>query len=161
MSDFEIPQGEFNYFLYFLRCMDGYYYVGISQNIYHRLKQHKEGRGSVMTKQHKPIELLGVWDLGILTYQNAEYIENEFTLYFMSIYGNGVRGGSWSGKKQDVQKILEKNIPYCPCNVYDMVEINFKFKKVKIKKKKKNKKSPKMKFKNRQEQIEWICRGKK
>ena len=164
MSEFEVPNGEYNYYLYFLKLFDGYYYVGISKNIYHRLRQHKNGDGSSVTKAHRPIQLIGVWDLGIMSYLDAEQVEDEFTIYFMSMYGGKVRGGSWSKKKQNVEAVLQNKAIYSPCECYEMVDINFGFKKPRPKKRKrkvKKEKRPKIKFKTRQEQVEWICRGKR
>ncbi len=42
--------------LYILRCGDGSFYTGITNNLDKRFKAHQTGRGSHYTKTHLPVE---------------------------------------------------------------------------------------------------------
>lgn len=44
--------------MYILECSDGSYYVGSTNNLELRLKQHERGEGANHTKKHLPIKLL-------------------------------------------------------------------------------------------------------
>ena len=46
-------------FAYMLRCSDGSYYVGSTQNLEIRLVQHQTGEGAAYTRRRRPVEL--VW----------------------------------------------------------------------------------------------------
>ena len=46
------------YSVYILRCADGSYYVGLSENPQQRLITHNEGRGSSFTAKHRPVTLV-------------------------------------------------------------------------------------------------------
>ncbi|OFI37186.1 hypothetical protein BIU82_08775 [Arthrobacter sp. SW1] len=46
-------------FAYMLRCSDGSYYVGSTQNLEIRLAQHQTGEGAAYTRRRRPVEL--VW----------------------------------------------------------------------------------------------------
>ena len=46
-----------NYFVYVLKCEDDNYYVGMTNNITHRLIAHLSGNGSRITRKYKPIDL--------------------------------------------------------------------------------------------------------
>ena len=48
-----------NFWVYMLRCRDGSYYVGHSDNLEGRLWQHNEGIGCDWTMRRRPVEL--VW----------------------------------------------------------------------------------------------------
>ena len=161
MERFSAIQGEHTWFLYFLKCLDGYYYVGVSSNIYARLAWHNRGDGCVITKAHPPIELIGVWELGTMTYSDAECIEDEFVVFFMSQYGKKVRGGHWSSHKVNVRKVLSCHNPYSPCEQFEMLPIKFHFahKRRKRRKQANRRKAKYPKFKTRDEKVKWICLG--
>lgn len=44
------------YSVYILRCADGSYYVGLSENPSERIRTHNDGRGSSYTAKHLPVE---------------------------------------------------------------------------------------------------------
>ena len=44
-------------YMYILRCSNGQYYTGSTNNIEIRLAQHQSGQGSNFTKKHLPVEL--------------------------------------------------------------------------------------------------------
>jgi predicted GIY-YIG superfamily endonuclease len=45
------------YFVYILRCSDGSFYVGHTDNLDLRVQRHSEGRGCAYTAERRPIEL--------------------------------------------------------------------------------------------------------
>ena len=45
-------------FLYVLRCSGGKYYVGSTEDLKRRMKEHATGRGCAFTKAHLPFELV-------------------------------------------------------------------------------------------------------
>ena len=47
------------FFLYILRCSDGSYYVGHTDDLETRMAQHHDGLGSAHTRRHPPVSL--VW----------------------------------------------------------------------------------------------------
>ncbi|HJT24642.1 MAG TPA: GIY-YIG nuclease family protein [bacterium] len=49
---------EDTWFVYILRCADGSYYTGISQNLKERVERHQTGRGAEYTKRRLPVELI-------------------------------------------------------------------------------------------------------
>jgi predicted GIY-YIG superfamily endonuclease len=46
------------WFLYILRCNDGSFYTGVTNNIERRFKMHNAGRASKYTRTRRPVELL-------------------------------------------------------------------------------------------------------
>jgi putative endonuclease len=42
------------YYVYILRCKDGSYYTGHTQNVEKRFKMHKNGHGARYTQLHEP-----------------------------------------------------------------------------------------------------------
>jgi putative endonuclease len=45
-------------FVYMLRCSDGTFYVGSTNDLNRRLEQHHAGMGSAYTKRRLPVELI-------------------------------------------------------------------------------------------------------
>ena len=45
-------------YTYILRCRDGTYYTGWTNNLEKRLKDHNEGLGAKYTKPRRPVELI-------------------------------------------------------------------------------------------------------
>ena len=45
-------------YLYILRCSDGSYYTGSTNNLERRLEEHRSGKGANHTKKHLPVELV-------------------------------------------------------------------------------------------------------
>ena len=87
--------------IYILRCEDDFYYIGESKTkwLQRRIKQQFGekigiGKQSEFCKKHKPIEIVSTFDLGILSYKEAEIIENAWTKIFVDRFGKDkVRGG--------------------------------------------------------------------
>jgi predicted GIY-YIG superfamily endonuclease len=48
------------WFVYILRCADGSYYVGETNDVPRRLADHNRGRGGSHTARHRPVELVFV-----------------------------------------------------------------------------------------------------
>ena len=76
--------------IYVLRLKGGRYYVGKSNNVMNRYKQHLNGSGSAWTKKYKPISVEK-------TIRNVSpFEEDKITKEYMSTYGiDKVRGGSY------------------------------------------------------------------
>ncbi len=47
------------FFVYMLRCNDGTYYLGQTDNLNHRIAEHQHGEGCEYTQSRLPVEL--VW----------------------------------------------------------------------------------------------------
>ena len=45
-------------FTYIIQCSDGSYYVGSTDNLEQRIKQHQAGYGCSYTKHHRPVQLV-------------------------------------------------------------------------------------------------------
>ncbi|MBN2206610.1 MAG: GIY-YIG nuclease family protein [Candidatus Aminicenantes bacterium] len=50
--------GEAPWFLYILRCGDGSFYTGITNDIERRLKAHQDGKASRYTRTRRPVDLV-------------------------------------------------------------------------------------------------------
>lgn len=46
------------HYLYVLECQDGTYYAGYTNDLYHRIKKHNEGKGAKYTRGRGPVNLL-------------------------------------------------------------------------------------------------------
>jgi predicted GIY-YIG superfamily endonuclease len=46
------------HFVYMLRCRDGSYYVGSTQDVETRLRVHQSGKGPAFTAKRLPVELV-------------------------------------------------------------------------------------------------------
>lgn len=57
MKNLVIGVSELNY-TYILKCKDGTYYTGWTNNLEKRLKDHNEGRGAKYTKTRLPVSLI-------------------------------------------------------------------------------------------------------
>lgn len=61
------------FFTYMLRCSDGSYYVGHTDDLEHRVAQHESAVGSGYTATRQPIQL--VWFEGFPTREEAKIVE--------------------------------------------------------------------------------------
>lgn len=107
--------------IYILRCEDDFYYIGESKTkwLKMRIRQQfgekiKNGGPSEFCKKHQPIEVVSVFDLGILTYKEAEIIENAWTKIFVNRFGKDkVRGGIsclGENKKKEISSDTKEEI---------------------------------------------------
>jgi len=46
------------YYVYILRCADGSFYVGSSEDPNKRVKDHNHGKGAAYTFKHRPVSLV-------------------------------------------------------------------------------------------------------
>ena len=46
------------WFLYILKCLDGTFYTGITNDLERRLKMHQAGKASKYTRTRRPVEML-------------------------------------------------------------------------------------------------------
>lgn len=49
---------EAPWFLYILRCKDGSFYTGVSNDVERRLKAHQDGKASRYTRTRRPVALI-------------------------------------------------------------------------------------------------------
>lgn len=77
--------------IYVLKLKNNKIYVGQSNNVNQRIKQHERGEGSVWTQKHKPVEVVEVRK------NVSAFDEDKITKEYMAKYGvENVRGGSYS-----------------------------------------------------------------
>lgn len=138
-SSFDLPDGY--WMLYVLRLEHGYHYIGITTNLKHRLSQHESSKGALVTKQHKPIKLLGVYSVGYMSYEEAEKYEDAFTLAMVIDHGKKWRGGRYcNGCKQKTAEKLYRQIDEKYKYPLDIYSYSYEFKTVARHKKPKRKK---------------------
>ena len=76
--------------IYILRLKGGKFYIGKSDNIMIRYKEHLEGTGSSWTKLHKPIAIEKIVE------NTSNFDEDKYTKEYMAKYGiDNVRGGTY------------------------------------------------------------------
>ncbi len=87
-----------NYYVYILQCKDGFYYVGVTNNLDKRVEQHNDGIDpNCFTFKRRPVEL--------------KYYEHFVNIKNAIAYEKQLKG--WSRKKKealitgDYQKIRE------------------------------------------------------
>jgi predicted GIY-YIG superfamily endonuclease/ribosomal protein S14 len=77
--------------IYILRLQGGHYYIGKSDNIMQRYKQHLDGKGSTWTKTFRPVSVERVIE------SQTSFDEDNYTKEYMKKYGvDKVRGGSYA-----------------------------------------------------------------
>ena len=53
-----------NYFVYILKCINGCFYTGYTNDLAKRYAQHLDGSGAKYTRSFKPIEIAQSWHIG-------------------------------------------------------------------------------------------------
>ena len=77
--------------IYVLKLKNNKYYIGQSQNVNQRIKQHERGEGSAWTQKYEPTKLIEVRK------NVSAFDEDKITKEYMAKYGvENVRGGSYS-----------------------------------------------------------------
>ncbi len=94
--------------IYILRLEDNNYYVGYTDDVKKRVKEHMEGKGSTFTKMYKPINLVKV-------YENVTPSKvDRFVIKYMKKYGmDSVRGGSYKNielKKSQIEELQKEGV---------------------------------------------------
>lgn len=64
-----------NYFVYMLKCSDGSYYIGHTQNLEQRFAEHNNMQGGLYTAARLPVELVFVQEFG--TQNDAFAVERQ------------------------------------------------------------------------------------
>ena len=93
--------------LYILQCEDDKWYVGKSNDVARRFKQHQEGKGAVWTKEYKPIRIAETRPI------TSSHDETNVTKDLMKKYGiDNVRGGAYSQTdlSEDVEAIIKHEL---------------------------------------------------
>lgn len=94
-------------YIYILKLRSNKYYIGKSNNVYRRYKQHCMGKGSIWTTKYKPVKIIEKIKL------NNNYEEEMYTLKYMNKFGiDNVRGGSFCKIKitDDEKKLINRLI---------------------------------------------------
>ena len=77
--------------IYILKCEQGKYYVGKSEDPQKRYQEHLNGKGSSWTRKYKPISLEKVYE------KASPFDEDKYTKEYMAKYGiENVRGGLYT-----------------------------------------------------------------
>ena len=63
------------FYTYILKCIDGSYYTGSTDNLEQRILQHKNGQGSEWTKTRLPVSL--VWSQEFNSREEARQAEQQ------------------------------------------------------------------------------------
>jgi predicted GIY-YIG superfamily endonuclease len=58
---------DWKWYVYILKCADGFYYTGMTWDIVNRMEQHKSGKGSKFTSKHGFGELMYVEEFADIT----------------------------------------------------------------------------------------------
>lgn len=86
--------------LYALKLEGNFYYVGMSRNPEKRYKRHLKGKGSMWTKQYRPIEIIEIRETGSSDDSEVGLMEDQMTLEYAEKYGyDNVRGGGYCQRK--------------------------------------------------------------
>ena len=87
--------------LYVLRLEDGKYYVGVTtKTVEQRMKEHASGRSAYWTHDHKPVSIYHQEELGVMTYPQAQELEQAAVQRYMKELGlNNVRGGELTDRE--------------------------------------------------------------
>jgi len=91
--------------IYILKCENGKFYVGKTNDMKRRYEEHLRGEGSGFTAKYKPLEIVKL-------IENAdEFDEDKYVKMYMSQYGiNNVRGGVYlneeltENEKQQIER---------------------------------------------------------
>lgn len=85
-------------YLYVLECEDECYYIGQTDDLVRRFRQHKEqgNEGSVWTSNHKPIRIIHECNIEDYAQEDAINFENQLTIEYINKFGwKNVRGGKY------------------------------------------------------------------
>ena len=76
--------------IYILKLSNNKYYIGKSNNIFIRYRQHLNGNGSFWTKKYKPLYIERLIE------DCDDYDEDKYVKIYMNMYGiDNVRGGKY------------------------------------------------------------------
>lgn len=84
--------------VYILRLENENYYIGATEDLDRRMRQHSSGGGAAWTTQHPPIEVVA----SSSPVAHWERLEREVTIRVMARYGwTNVRGGPWTKREME------------------------------------------------------------
>ena len=123
-------------YLYVLLLEQNKYYIGITYTLEKILRKHfLTNKGSVFTKEYKPIKILEIIKFINLDYVNALLYENVYTIFYSNIYSiENVAGGSFvfiddNRRKENINGYIQnRNI-----NINEIVKKINTFEKIDIK----------------------------
>ncbi len=76
--------------VYVLELQNGCFYIGFTQDLIRRLKQHFTSKGALWTQRNPPVKLLDVY------YDVPEFVEHRVTKRYIDRFGpEKVRGGNY------------------------------------------------------------------
>lgn len=105
-TSFNLPKAE--YYVYVLELKDNRLYIGVTSNPERRLKEHEKGTASNYTKEHSPVKVLLVQNIGRMEYKEAEKYEDWLTLEIrnkLATHHKGVaKGGHFFGNYRKTEK---------------------------------------------------------
>ncbi|WP_010499993.1 GIY-YIG nuclease family protein [Paenibacillus elgii] len=108
------------YVVYAYELQDGYYYVGQTDNMDQRKKEHGTKKGASWTDIHKPISDPIIIYKDIASLYKTLQLETKITLQYMKKYGwRNVRGGKFSNTDDEV--LFNKLFEYQKNNVLEFV----------------------------------------
>ncbi|MEP0987517.1 GIY-YIG nuclease family protein [Ekhidna sp.] len=117
-------------FIYVLRLENGKYYVGQTNDLYRRFRNHQsKSSGAEWTRLHRPTEILRRFRTGLNDPELALKYENERTLRSIEEFGwQHVRGGDFINVEEEhhhLQLICESNLgnKICPIEVGSGIDI--------------------------------------
>lgn len=118
-------------FIYVLRLENGKYYVGQTNDLPRRFRNHlSKSSGAEWTRLHRPIEILRRFRTGLNDPDLALKYENEQTLRCIEEFGwRNVRGGDYiyvDEERHYLHLIQESNLgnTICPVEVADGIDIS-------------------------------------
>lgn len=126
-------------YLYVLLCENENFYIGQTNDLVRRFRQHKEQgkEGSVWTSNHKPIKIVQYWKIADYSQDDAINFENKLTLEYINEYGwQKVRGGMYIYFNEDHHlRLLKKyndivDDKFIPKTTYEKIQnfVKIKFK---------------------------------
>lgn len=91
-----IGKGAGELFLYALDLKEGFIYVGLTNDVDRRVRDHYDGKGPLFTRRFPPKRLRMILPLGRCTKAEAAAAENVLTLTLMLEFSqNKIRGGGY------------------------------------------------------------------
>jgi predicted GIY-YIG superfamily endonuclease len=99
-------------YLYAIKCEGDKYYIGQTNDLVRRLRQHKEQgkEGAIWTSMHKALDFVETWTIENYSKDDALVFENKMTLLYINKYGwKNVRGGMYvMSDEEEHFRILNK-----------------------------------------------------
>lgn len=107
--------------IYVIRCLinkNYHYYVGVTNRLKTRLREHSEGIGSTITDKNKYTHLCALYE--VINFENSrEYYENLLVLQLMCLSKNNwkhIKGGSWCRENIEKPKNINTIDKFSVCN---------------------------------------------